>query len=100
MVKKLTICQGKAMTISLQDGMTQPQRRILDAMARLEALGLTQLHKTQVAAFAGVSPTSGSFANNLGRLRTRGFIDYPRPGSMAFTEAGQRLAHPVATPRP
>jgi hypothetical protein len=73
----------------LQDGMTQPQQRILDAMARLEALGLTQLHKTQVAAFAGVSPTSGSFANNLGRLRTRGFIDYPQPGSVAFTEAGE-----------
>jgi len=34
--------------------MTQPQQRILDAMARLEALGLTALHKTQVAAFAGV----------------------------------------------
>jgi Mn-dependent DtxR family transcriptional regulator len=82
----------------LQGGMTQPQQRILDAMARLEALGLTQLHKTQVAAFAGVSPTSGSFANNLGRLRTLGLIDYPQPGSVAFTNAGQRRARPVATP--
>jgi uncharacterized protein len=81
-----------------QGGMTQPQQRILDTMARLEALGLTALHKTQVAALAGVSPTSGSFANNLGRLRTLGLIDYPQPGSVAFTAAGRRRARPVATP--
>ena len=81
-----------------QGGMTQPQQRILDAMARLEALGLTALHKTQVAAFAGVSPNSGSFANNLGRLRTLGLIDYPQPGTVAFTAAGQHRARAVATP--
>ena len=81
-----------------QGGMTQPQQRILDAMARLEALGLTALHKTQVAAFAGVSPNSGSFANNLGRLRTLGLIDYPQPGTVAFTAAGQRRPRAVATP--
>jgi Mn-dependent DtxR family transcriptional regulator len=67
-------------------------------MARLEALGLTQLHKTQVAALAGVSPTSGSFANNLGRLRTLGLSDYPQPGTVAFTDAGRRRARPVVTP--
>ena len=81
-----------------QGDITQPQQRILDAMARLEALGLTALHKTQVAALAGVSPNSGSFANNLGRLRSLGLIDYPQPGTAAFTEAGQRRARFVTTP--
>jgi Mn-dependent DtxR family transcriptional regulator len=81
-----------------QGDITQPQQRILDAMARLEALGLTALHKTQVAVLAGVSPNSGSFANNLGRLRSLGLIDYPQSGTVAFTEAGQRRARSVTTP--
>jgi hypothetical protein len=81
-----------------QGGMTQPQQRLLDAMARLEALGLPQLPKTQVVALAGVSPTSSSFAHNRGRLRTLGLIDDPQPGTVAFTDAGRRRARPVATP--
>jgi hypothetical protein len=78
-------------------GITAPQRRILDAMARLEALGLADLHKTQVAAVAGVSPTSGSYANNLDRLRTSGLIDYPQPAFIQFTEEGRRQARPVTS---
>lgn len=76
-------------------GITQPQQRILDAMAKLEALGLSDLHKTQVAAVAGVSPNSGSYANNLGRLRTMELIEYPQAGLVAFTDAGRRQARPV-----
>jgi hypothetical protein len=32
--------------------------------------------------------TSSAFANNLGRLRTLGLIDYPRPG---LVRADERL---------
>ena len=76
-------------------GVTAPQQRILDAMAQLEAFGLTELHKTQVAAISGVSPNSGSYANNLGRLRTSGLIDYPQPAYVEFTKEGRRQARPV-----
>lgn len=79
----------------LREGITGPQQRILDSMAKLEALGLSDLHKTQVAAVAGVSPNSGSYANNLGRLRTMGLIDYPQGGLVAFTETGSSQANPV-----
>ena len=30
----------------------------------------------------GVQPTSGSYANNLGRLRTLGVIEYPQKGTV------------------
>ncbi len=61
-------------------------------------MGLTQLHKTQVAAIAGVSPNSGTYANNLGRLRTLGMIEYPQGGYVAFTPEGEQAARFPATP--
>ncbi|MGE4043359.1 MAG: ATP-binding protein [Acetobacteraceae bacterium] len=83
----------------MAEGITQPQQRILNAMATLEALGLTQLYKIQIAAIAGVSPGSGSFANNLGRLRSLGMIDYPAPSQVAFTPEGKKAAaYPAAPP--
>ena len=36
--------------------------------------------KDALAKRIAVSPESGSYANNLGRLRTLGVIDYPRRG--------------------
>jgi len=66
-------------------------------MAKLEALGLTELHKTQVAAVAGVSPNSGSNANNLSRLRTIGLIDYPQAGHVAFSDDGRAAANAVTS---
>ncbi len=71
---------------------TQPQQRVLDALTTLESLGLQEFHKTQLAAIAGVSPSSGAFANNLGRLRTMGLIDYPRGGYVALSTEGRRAA--------
>lgn len=85
----------KPVAKTVAEGTTKPQQNILDAMAFLEALGLEQLHKVQVAAVAGVSPNSGSYANNLGRLRTMGMIDYPQPGALEFTPAGRMTANPV-----
>jgi hypothetical protein len=38
------------------------------------------LAKSDLAERAGQSPTSGGYFNNLGRLRSLGVIDYPRPG--------------------
>jgi hypothetical protein len=61
-------------------------------------IGLDSLHKVQIAAIAGVSPSSGSFANNLGRLRTLGLIDYPQSGQVAFTAAGKKAARAPDAP--
>lgn len=48
--------------------------------------------KDDLAVATGQSPTSGGYFNNLGRLRSLGLIDYPRPGfvvakSVLFLEA-------------
>jgi uncharacterized protein len=81
------------------EAITNPQKRILNAMALLETLGIADLYKVQIAAIAGVSPNSGSFANNLGHVRTSGLIDYPAPGQVAMTAGGKHLAeYPGAPP--
>lgn len=45
-----------------------------------------QLSKDDLAGVIGVSPSSGGYFNNLGRLRTLGAIDYPKPGFVALTK--------------
>jgi len=87
--------QPRTASAVINGSVTYPQQRILDAMAKLEALGISDLHKTQVAAMAGVSPNSGSYANNLGRLRSMALIDYPQGGHVAFTEKGRATANPI-----
>lgn len=77
------------------DAVSNPQQRILDRLAWLETVGLAPADKTQLALFVGASPTSGGYANNLGRLRSLGMIDYPQPGTVALTPEGRSVA---ATP--
>lgn len=56
--------------------------RLLDVLL---AIYPKEIEKADAAERAGASPTSSVFANNLGRLRSLGFIDYPRPGLVAAT---------------
>lgn len=76
------------------EGLTPARRRILDALADMEGIGVAHARKKQVALWAGVSPKSSGFANNLGALRSAGLIDYPGPGLVALTDAGREHAHP------
>jgi hypothetical protein len=71
---------------------TPAQQRILDALAMLEAIGLASADKTQLALFAGASPKSSGYTNNLGALRSAGLIDYPLRGTAALTDHGRTLA--------
>jgi uncharacterized protein len=56
---------------------TNPQARILETLinTRPEAMS-----KADLARVVDVSESSGSFANNLGRLRTLGVVEYPNRG--------------------
>lgn len=74
------------------------KRRILDALAFLEGIGVRQANKTQLALLVGVSPTSGGYFNNLGSLRSAGLIEYPAPSEVALTEAGRPLADASSAP--
>jgi hypothetical protein len=74
--------------VGAKTDLSAPQTRILEALASFRALGIDAVARSNVAVFAGASPTSSGFANNLGWLRTRGLVDYPAGGAVAITEAG------------
>jgi hypothetical protein len=78
-------------------GLSLPQQRIVDVVARLELIAPNP-NKLMVAAHAGVSPRSSGYANNLGALRSAGLIDYPSGGLVALTAAGREIAASAAPP--
>lgn len=83
------------------DGDFQPtpaQARILNALAALEVIGVSQPTKTQLALFAQASPKSSGYSNNLGAMRTAGLIDYLTPGTASLTVAGRAIADATTAP--
>ena len=54
-----------------------PERKIL---AALLDHGAEEISKAELAERSGYSVIGGAFGNPLGALRTKGFLDYPRPG--------------------
>jgi len=75
------------------------QQKVLDALAELEALGMSQPPVEQVAFMAGYSNiASKSFANARGALRSAGMLDYPTAGAMQLTDIGRGQAAQVAVP--
>lgn len=72
---------------------TGPQARILYALIKAYP---RMLDRQALADASGASAGSSSFTNNLGALRTLGFIDYPRSGEVVaagllFPEGEARL---------
>lgn len=88
--------RAPAAPAAVAEGVNAAQQRILDVLAQLEAYGIDAADKAMVAAHAGVSPTSGGYFNNLGRLRSGGLVDYPVGGTVALTDAGRQTANPPA----
>ena len=85
--------EGRAMAVIVEDErpiyehwldvVTPPQAAILRALRERHP---DPIEKEVLAAQIGVSPTSGGYFNNLGRLRTLGAIDYPQRGCVALTQ--------------
>lgn len=91
-----TLAGARARQIDVRapsDGVTRPQQKILDAIAWLNDKGIDPPHKNTVAAVAGVSPTSGGYFNNLGAMKSAGWIDYPQPGFVSLTTEGGACAN-------
>lgn len=78
--------------ISGSEDLSRSQQKILDTLATLASIGIEQPTKNQLALWSDVSPTSGGFFNNLGRLRSLSLIDYPAGGEVALTSEGAALA--------
>jgi len=74
------------------------KQKILNGLAFLHGIGVAPADKTQLALIVGVSPTSGGYFNNLGGLRSEGYIDYPSGGTVALTEAGTAVASTDGVP--
>lgn len=70
---------------------TRPQAQILGALRHLESLGISPISRANVAAWLGKT-VSGSFRNDLGRLRTLGLVDYPGADELALTDLGRTAA--------
>lgn len=70
---------------------TNPQQRILNAIAWLEAVGLST-SRVLVAFVVGVSPKTAGYGSNVGELRKRGLVTYPRDRYLALTDDGRGVA--------
>lgn len=76
---------------------TKPERKILDALAWWEAIGIPKPTKQQVGIIAGYrvgKRIGGYYGNLLGALRSAGLIDYPEQGRAMLTAEGRALAQP------
>lgn len=72
---------------------TRPEQKVLDALATIHGVfRISPVRKETLAAHAGYAPTSGSFNNNLSKLRTAGYIDYPVPGFVVLLDGGKKFA--------
>ena len=78
----------------LENGITGPGQRILDALAWLEAIDVHEPELAAVAALADYSASSSGFEKARGALRTGGLVSYPRAGVTVLTDAGRAAARP------
>lgn len=81
-------------------GVSPVAQRILNALAELELLKVTQPVREMVALMAGYTNlASTGFVKAIGELRTAGCVHYPNADTMALTDAGRDKAEYPAAPR-
>lgn len=68
-----------------------PEKRILDATAWIESIGIKEPNQTAVAFIAGYTFGGGGFNNPKGRLHRLGYVDYCG-GRIVLTDAGRSIA--------
>ena len=81
----------------LDPALTNPEQRILDAIAWFESIGIMEPRQEAVAFLAGYTFGGGAFNNPRGRLNTRGFVAYRGKG-ITLTAAGRNLANAPEKP--
>lgn len=72
--------------------LSAPQTRILEALGRCLSIKRARVTRPWVAFLSGASPKSSAFTNNLGALRSKGFIDYEN-GLVYLTDQGRKSVH-------
>ena len=61
-----------------------PEQRIIDSLMTWATWGHYQPSNSQVAWLAGYSPSSSSYANPRGALKSKGLLEYPAPDTLQF----------------
>ncbi len=70
-----------------------PARRILNALAWFEAIGIEAPQGTALAFMSGYSgEDNGAYKNNRSRLRVAGLVTYPTDGAVQLTDEGRAQA--------
>lgn len=75
------------------DTLNGPQRRIIDALAWLEAIGIDRPENAAVAFMAGYKPSGGAYQSPRSSLSTAGLITYPGGGLVQLTDTGRAIAN-------
>lgn len=78
--------------------LTGLHKRIVDSLAELEAIGIANPTREQLAFYLGTSANGGYMRNVLGQLQTSGRIQYPENGRVALTDMGRAGAEAVEPP--
>jgi uncharacterized protein len=80
-------------TGTADDGeLTGPERKILNAIAWLDSVGVSEPEQTAVAFLAGYTFGGGGFNNPRGALRTKGLVNYLAGERIALTDDGRKFA--------
>jgi Helicase HerA, central domain len=79
--------------------LSRPQLKILEALAEFEAIGCSPVPRKWLAVLAKASHRSSAYTNNLGHLRSHGYITYPGDGVAALTGLGRVQVAALDPPR-
>lgn len=82
--------QAKQRASVSNGSLTNPQKRILEALQKGLAINRDSLTRTWVGFLSGASPKSSSFINNLSALRSKGLIDYREGSRVCLTPVGMQ----------
>ena len=96
-IKPLQIARSKPSTLEDGSELTTPEKRILNAIAWLESIGIAEPEQTAVAFLAGYTYGGGAFNNPKGALRTKGLVEYAG-SNIKLTDEGRSLAEAPDTP--
>lgn len=83
--------------ISSNGDLAAPEQRILNAIAWMESIGISEPMQTAVAFLAGYTYGGGAFNNPRGALRTKGLVQY-HGERIALTDEGRTMARAPETP--
>ena len=73
-----------ALSTTLKPG----EDKILQAMGKLHAVGMTEPSRDQVQTFSGNGKTPEGFKKSVGKLKKAGYIVYANKDTMALTDEG------------